>query len=291
MTAKGMTANQRRKAFRAILAGQACVHPASVFDAVSGRIAADLGYETAILGGSVASLAVLGAPDHIILTLTEFADLIRRITRGGAPPLLVDADHGYGNALSAMRTVEELEAAGVAALTLEDTLLPRPYGPDRPALLPLEEGLGKLRAALAARTDPDLVIAARTSALSVTGAEDAVARARAYAEAGADAIFVTGVTALDQLRALHAATGLPILVGNAKAGLGGAAAFAECGARIALQGHATYPAAMQAVHDTLKALREGAAPRDLKGLPDAAATRRWQHDEHWDAAIRDFLGG
>jgi carboxyvinyl-carboxyphosphonate phosphorylmutase len=191
-----MTANQRRKAFRAVLAGPACLHPASVFDAVSGRIAAELGYETAILGGSVASLAVLGAPDHIVLTLTEFADLIRRITRGGAPPLLVDADHGYGNALSAMRTVEELEEAGVAALTLEDTLLPRPYGPDRPALLPLEEGLGKLRAALAARTDPDLVIAARTSALSVTGPEDAVARARAYAEAGADAIFVTGVTAL-----------------------------------------------------------------------------------------------
>jgi carboxyvinyl-carboxyphosphonate phosphorylmutase len=286
-----MTATERRKAFRAVLEGRACVHPASVFDAVSGRIAADLGFETAILGGSVASLAVLGAPDHIILTLTEFADLIRRITRGGAPPLLVDADHGYGNALSVMRTVEELETAGVAALTIEDTLLPRPYGPDGTALLPLEEGLGKIRAALAARTDPSLVIVARTSALSVTGPEDAVARARAYAGAGADGIFVTGVTSLDQLQALHDATGLPILVGNAKAGLGGAAAFAQHGGRIALQGHATFPAAMQAVHDTLKALRDGTAPKDLRGLPDAATTRRWQRDEHYDAAIRDFLGG
>ncbi|MGK7866515.1 isocitrate lyase/PEP mutase family protein [Falsiroseomonas sp. E2-1-a20] len=286
-----MTATERRNAFRAVLAGQACVHPASVFDAVSGRIAADLGFETAILGGSVASLAVLGAPDHIILTLTEFADLIRRITRGGAPPLLVDADHGYGNALSVMRTVEELETAGVAALTIEDTLLPRPYGPDRPALLPLAEGLGKIRAALAARSDPSLVIVARTAALSVTGPEDAVARARAYAEAGADGIFVTGVTALDQLETLHAATGLPILVGNAKAGLGGAESFARHGGRIALQGHATFPAAMQAVHDTLKALRDGTPPKDLRGLPDAATTRRWQREEHWDGAIRNFLGG
>jgi carboxyvinyl-carboxyphosphonate phosphorylmutase len=286
-----MNATERRKAFRAILEGQACVHPASVFDAMSGRIAAELGFETAILGGSVASLAVLGAPDHIILTLTEFADLIRRITRGGAPPLLVDADHGYGNALSAMRTVEELEAAGVAALTLEDTLLPRPYGPEQTALLPLEEGLGKLRAALAARGDPALVIVARTSALSVTGLEDAVARARAYAAAGADGIFVTGVTELAQLEALHGATGLPILVGNAKAGLGGAEAFARHGGRIALQGHATFPAAMQAVHDTLKALRDGTAPKDLRGLPDAGTVRRWQRDEHYDAAIRDFMGG
>jgi len=286
-----MNATERRQAFRAVLSGTACVHPASIFDAVSGRIAADLGFETAILGGSVASLAVLGAPDHIILTLTEFADLIRRITRGGAPPLIVDADHGYGNALSVMRTVEELEAAGVAALTIEDTLLPRPYGPDKPALLPLAEGLGKIRAALAARIDPSLVIIARTSALSVTSTEDAVARARAYAEAGADGIFVTGLTDLAQLDALREATGLPIILGNAKAGLGGAAAFAAHGVRVALQGHATFPAAMQAVHDTLKALRDGTAQKDLRGLPDAAATKRWQRDDQYDAAIRDFLGG
>lgn len=286
-----MTATERRQAFRAVLAGPGCVHPASVFDAVSGRIAADLGFETAILGGSVASLAVLGAPDHIVLTLTEFADLIRRITRGGAPPLLVDADHGYGNALSVMRTVEELEAAGVAALTIEDTLLPRPYGPEATALLPLAEGLGKIRAALAARTDPSLVIVARTSALAVTGVEDAVARATAYAQAGADGIFVTGLADLAQLDALRAATGLPILVGSAKAGLGGAATLAQHGARVALQGHATFPAAMQAVHETLKALREGTAAKDLKGLPDAASTKRWQREEHYDAAIRDFLGG
>jgi carboxyvinyl-carboxyphosphonate phosphorylmutase len=286
-----MNATARRQAFRAILAGDSCVHPASVFDAISGRIAAEIGFETAILGGSVASQAVLGAPDHIILTLTELADLVRRITRAGAPPLLVDADHGFGNALNVMRTVEELEAAGVAALTIEDTLLPRPYGPDATALLPLEEGLGKIRAALAARSDPSLVVVARTGALGVTSTEDAIARATAYAQAGADGIFVTGLSDLAQLDALRGATGLPLLVGSAKAGIGGAAALAAHGARVALQGHHTFPAAVKAMRDTLQALRDGVAPKDLPGLPDAATMKRLQREPHYDAAIRDFLGG
>ncbi len=286
-----MNATARRQAFRAILAGEACVHPASVFDAISGRIAAEIGFESAILGGSVASQAVLGAPDHIILTLTELADLVRRITRGGAPPLLVDADHGFGNALSVMRTVEELEVAGVAALTIEDTLLPRPYGPEGTALLPLEEGLGKIRAALAARSDPSLVIVARTGALGVTSTEDAIVRARAYAGAGADGIFVTGLSDLAQLDALRDATGLPLLVGSAKAGIGGAAVLAAHGARVALQGHHTFPAAVKAMRDTLQALRDGTAPKDLPGIADGATMKRLQREAHYDAAIRDFLGG
>jgi oxaloacetate decarboxylase len=286
-----MNATARRQAFRAILAGEACVHPASVFDAISGRIAAEIGFESAILGGSVASQAVLGAPDHIILTLTELADLVRRITRGGAPPLLVDADHGFGNALSVMRTVEELEVAGVAALTIEDTLLPRPYGPEGTALLPLEEGLGKIRAALAARSDSSLVIVARTGALGVTSTEDAIARARAYGQAGADGIFVTGLSDLAQLDALRDATGLPLLVGSAKAGIGGAAVLAAHGARVALQGHHTFPAAVKAMRDTLQALRDGTAPKDLPGIADGATMKRLQREAHYDAAIRDFLGG
>ncbi len=286
-----MTNTSRRQAFRALLAGPGCVHPASVFDAVSGRIASDLGFESAILGGSVASLAVLGAPDHIIITLTELADLVRRITRAGAPPLLVDADHGFGNALNVMRTVEELEAAGTAALTIEDTLLPRGYGPEKTALLPLEEGLGKVRAALAARQDPALVIAARTSALTVTGAADAQARARAYAEAGADAIFVTGVTEIAQIAAIREATGLPVLVGNAKAGIGGPADFAAAGARIALQGHLTFPAAVLAMQQTLAALRAGTAPKQVPGVAEAALMRRVQREDGYDAAIGNFLGG
>ncbi len=147
---------QRRAAFRAILSGDACIHPASVHDPIAGRIAADLGFEAAMFAGSVASLTVLGAPDIIVLTLSEFADQARRICRGGAPPLMVDADHGYGNALNVMRTVQELETAGIAALTIEDTDLPRGHGVAEPGLLSLEAGLGKMRAAVAAREDAGL---------------------------------------------------------------------------------------------------------------------------------------
>src|SRR5512141_2213662 len=103
----------RRERFRAVLSGEKCVHPGSVFDPISARIAEDLGFEIGMFAGSIASFTVLGAPDLVVLTLTEFAEQIRRITRAGTLPLLVDADHGYGNALSVMRTVEELEAAGV----------------------------------------------------------------------------------------------------------------------------------------------------------------------------------
>ncbi len=118
----------RRDRFRAVLQGALCIHPASVFDPVSARIAEDLGFEAGMFAGSIASLTVLGAPDIIVLTLSEFAEQAHRICRAGSLPLLCDADHGYGNALNVMRTVEELEAAGVAALSIEDTDLPQPHG-------------------------------------------------------------------------------------------------------------------------------------------------------------------
>src|SRR6185503_13571237 len=121
---------------------------------ISVRIAEDIGFEVAMFAGSVASLAVLGAPDLIVLTLTEFAEQALRINRAGTLPLLVDADHGYGNALNVKRTVEELEIAGVAALTIEDTLLPAAYGAaGKMSLISLEEGVGKMKAALAGRQD------------------------------------------------------------------------------------------------------------------------------------------
>jgi carboxyvinyl-carboxyphosphonate phosphorylmutase len=209
-----MRPSELRQKFRAVLAGDTCVHPGSVFDPISARIAADIGFETGIFAGSVASLAVLGAPDLIVLTLTEFAEQIRRITRAADLPLLVDADHGYGNALNVMRTVQELETAGVAAMTIEDTELPRPYGDGTTRLVSLAEGLGKIRGALAARTDPALVIVARTSAMTASGLDEAAARARTYTEAGADALFFTGVTSLDQLRAIQAVSPLPIILGG-----------------------------------------------------------------------------
>ena len=143
-TRQDMNWNDRRERLRAILAGGRCIHPASVHDPISARIAEDLGFEAGMLAGSVASLTVLGAPDIVLLTLTEFADQACRISRAARLPLLVDADHGYGNALNVKRTVEELEIAGVAAITIEDTLLPTPYGASETRLIPIAEGVGML---------------------------------------------------------------------------------------------------------------------------------------------------
>src|SRR5262245_36628227 len=157
----------RRERLRSLIAGPRCIYPGSIYDAISARIAEDLGFEAGMFAGSIASFTVLGAPDVVVLTLTEFAQQAYRINRASKLPLLVDADHGYGNALSVKRTVEELETAGISALTIEDTLLPTPFGGDDKALIPIEEGIGKMRAAIAGRQDPRLVICGRTSAISI----------------------------------------------------------------------------------------------------------------------------
>jgi oxaloacetate decarboxylase len=284
---------ERRRRFRAILAGAECIHPGSVFDPMSARIAEDLGFECGMFAGSTASLTVLGAPDLIVLTLTEFAEQARRICRAVKTlPLLVDADHGYGNALNAMRTVEELEAAGVSAMTLEDTVLPRTYGDGKTTLLSLDEGLGKVRAGLAARDDPGFCIVARTGAVSINGLDDAVERTRAYTASGADALFYTGIRTRAELDAIAAIATLPIILGGVEGKeLSDRAYLAARGVRIALQGHQPIMAAARAVHDTLKALREGAKPADLPGLPAsdlvASATRASDYKQR----TRDFLGG
>ncbi|MBW6400941.1 isocitrate lyase/PEP mutase family protein [Roseomonas sp. HJA6] len=281
---------ERRAAFRAILAGKDCIHPASVHDPIAGRIAADLGFEAAMFAGSVASLTVLGAPDIIVLTLTEFADQARRICRGGAPPLLVDADHGYGNALNVMRTVEELETAGIAALTIEDTDLPRGHGVGEPGLLSLEAGLGKMRAAVAAREEKGLVVIARTSALNLVNLDEAVRRAKAYVGTGVDGLFFTGVNDWDQLAAIQAVSGgLPIILGGTPAKMADKARLASHGVRVALQGHQPFAAAVAAIHATLKALRDGTAPADLQGIAPAALMKQVTREADYATAARDFL--
>src|SRR5512140_864037 len=132
-----MAFRQRREKLRSILNGSACIRPGSVYDATSIRIAEDLGFE----------LAVLGDPDIALITLTELAEQMRRMSRAASLPVLVDADHGYGNALNVRRTVQELETAGAAGLTIEDTLLPAAFGAAKTQLISLEEGVGKMKAA------------------------------------------------------------------------------------------------------------------------------------------------
>ena len=284
-----MNYSEQRSRFRAVLAGTKCVSPATVFDPLSARVAESVGYEIGMLAGSVASNTTLAAPDLIVLTLTELADQIRRIMRVSQLALLVDADHGYGNALNVMRTVQELEHAGLSGMSIEDTALPvrfgQPEGTDE--LISTEEMIGKLRAAVAARSDPKLVIAGRTAALKVEGTAGAVARAKAYAATGVDAIFVIGVESLDQVAAIHDAAGLPVIVGSAPASLK-REDLAARGARILLQGHQPVAAAVKALHDTYAHLFNVGAPADLKSRVASAQEmeclvagddyRKWQRE-------------
>ncbi|MBA1195073.1 oxaloacetate decarboxylase [Pseudomonas entomophila] len=244
-----------RTDFRALLASGTCYHTASVFDPMSARIAADLGFEVGILGGSVASLQVLAAPDFALITLSEFVEQATRIGRVAQLPVLADADHGYGNALNVMRTVVELERAGVAALTLEDTLLPAQFGRKSTDLISVEEGVGKIRAALEARVDPALSIIARTNA-GVLPLEQVIARTRAYQEAGADGICMVGVKDFDQLEVIAEHLSVPLMLvtyGNPK--LIDDERLASLGVRIVVDGHAAYFAAIKATYDCLRQQR------------------------------------
>jgi carboxyvinyl-carboxyphosphonate phosphorylmutase len=280
---------ERRGRFRAIFEGEHCVHPGSVFDPMSARIAQDIGFEIGMLAGSTGSLTVLGAPDLIVLTLTEFAEQALRINRAAEIPLMVDADHGYGNALSVMRTVQELETAGVSGMSIEDTELPQPYGEAKQRLLSLEEGVGKMKAAMAAKQDPSLTIAGRTSAVAIAGLDEGIKRAQAYEAAGVDALFMVGVTTRDEVDAISAATTLPLILGGTPAALQDLDYLSSRRVRIALQGHQPIMAAQQAIYNTLKALRDGVKPSALTGLPSkelmTVATRSGRYDE-WS---KDFL--
>jgi carboxyvinyl-carboxyphosphonate phosphorylmutase len=283
--------SEQRRKLRAVLMGTQCVSPASVFDPLSARVAESVGYQIGMLAGSVASNTTLAAPDLIVLTLTEFAEQIRRIMRVSKLGLLVDADHGYGNALNVMRTIQELEHAGVSGMSIEDTALPtrfrQPEGADE--LISIDEMVGKLKAAVSARTDPSLVIAGRTAALKVEGTAGAVARVKAYAAIGVDAIFVIGVEALDQVAAVHEAAGLPVIVGSAPASLK-REDLAARGARILLQGHQPVAAAVKALQETYAHLYNGGAPADLKlRIASAQDMERLVAGEDYRKWQREFL--
>jgi oxaloacetate decarboxylase len=289
-TGETMHWTDRRERYRATIAGTACIHPASVHDAIAARIAEDLGFEIGMFAGSIGSFTVLGAPDLIVLTLTEFAAQAYRINRAGKLPLMVDADHGYGNALNVMRTVQELETAGVAGLMIEDTVLPRPYGEKKPTVISLEEGVGKMRAALAAREDKALTIIGRTSSPSINGLADGIKRLKAYEAAGVDALFIAGGLTRPDLDAIAAEVKIPLMLGGGSGDMQDKEYLASRGVRVALQGHQPFSAAVQAVYNTLKALREGTKPSALTGIAAPELMARVTRDANYKTWTKDFLG-
>jgi len=285
-----MNCDSRRQKLRAVFAGERCIHPGSVYDPISARAAEDLGFEAGMFAGSIASLTVLGAPDLIVLTLSEFAEQAHRICRAGELPLIVDADHGYGNALNVRRCVEELETAGVACLTIEDTLLPKRFGEAATEFLSIDEGVGKMKAALDARQDAQMIVLGRTGAVGPKGVDDGIRRAVAYLDAGVDGVMFVGVKTRGELEQIARNIDAPIMLGGSGAELKDPAYLAECGVRVSLQGHQPFMAAVQAMHDCLQALRDGTAPAQLQGVASSELMKRLSRDANYRNWQDDYLG-
>jgi 2-methylisocitrate lyase-like PEP mutase family enzyme len=170
-----------------------------IMNALHAKIAEAVGFEAVYMTGA-GTAAEKGFPDVGLLTMTEMVTNAKYIANAVNIPVVCDADTGYGNALNVQRTVREYEAAGVAGIHIEDQLFPKKCGFfEGKQVIPLEEQVQKIRAALDARTDPDFVIVARCDAYAVTGWEDTVRRCRSYKDAGADLVFVDGIKTMDDL--------------------------------------------------------------------------------------------
>lgn len=171
-----------------------------VFDALTASIATDAGFESLYVSGAAVSYTRLGRPDIGLLTLSEMADVVRNIRERVETPLIVDADTGHGNALNVQRSVRLFERAGANAIQLEDQSLPKRCGHlAGKSLVSAKEMVGKIRAAVDARTDSRTLLIARTDAIAVEGFEAAVERAALYAEAGADVLFIEAPRDREQL--------------------------------------------------------------------------------------------
>lgn len=211
MLSTSTTPNQRRVAFRAGLAsGRLQVLPGA-FTPLSIRLIEDKGFDGAYISGAVMA-AELGLPDIGLTTLSEVAHRAHQISRMSDLPTLVDADTGFGEPMNVARTVHELEDAGVAGLHLEDQVNPKRCGHlDGKAVVDTDTAVKRIRAAVDARRDADLVIMARTDIRGVEGLDSAIDRAKALQDAGADAIFPEAMASLDEFAAMRKAVDVPIL--------------------------------------------------------------------------------
>lgn len=261
----------RAAALRARLAAPGILVLPGCADALTARIAAEVSFEAVYVTGAGFANAALGIPDLGLTTMTEVVQQAQRVADAVDIPVVVDADTGYGGALNVVRTVRELERAGVAAIQLEDQVSPKRCGHfDGTEVVELEEMLVRIEAAKHARRDPGLVLIARTDARGCEGYDQAVARARAYHAAGADLIFVEAPRSVDELRSLPKDVGAPLLVNIVEGGKTpqlAAAEYEAMGFKVALFANTALRAAAKAVQDAMAVLkREGTTSAILEHL-------------------------
>lgn len=254
-----------RRRLRELLAADEPVLAPGAYDALSARLVAEAGFPAVYMTGFGTAASFLGRPDVGLLTMTEMVDQARRLVGAVDVPVIADADTGYGNPLNVVRTVGAYEQAGVAALHLEDQVAPKRCGHlEGKQVVPVDDMVAKVRAAVAARTDPDLVLIARTDARAVEGIGAAVERARRYYEAGADVLFVEAPQTEEEVEAVarHLA-GVPLLFNWAEGGRTPPLtldALRDLGFRIVIFPVSTLLAATRALREVLQAIREAGTP-------------------------------
>ena len=253
-----------RERFRTVLSTPECTLAANIFDPLSARIAHMLDYEVCFLSGSVHKVANLAMPDIVLVNMSDLVDVCRRITRIAEVSLMHDGEDGFGNAVNVVRSVKELEAAGVAAIEIEDAIPPTKFNQQDLGLFSQAEQVGKLEAAVAARTDPMTVIVARTTALAQFPLDEALERIRAYSQTGVEAIRLAGLKTREQLEAVHKATPLPLTVLSPPDNMMDDMDFlAANGVSIVMAGNPAFGMAIQAIYDSFKHLKDGGSVADL----------------------------
>ncbi len=262
--------------------GKILVAPGA-YDALTARLLEQAGFEAVYRGGYAASAAAFALPDLGITTLTDMVDHARRMTSAITVPVIADADTGYGEVPQVIHTVHELERAGVAAIQFEDQVFPKRCGHmEGKKVIPAEEMVVKVRAALDARRNPETVIIARSDATAVTGLDDAIARSRMYADAGADVIFIDAPTSEDDLKAIAAGGINAVLMVNiseyGKTPDLGAQRFEELGFGLVIYPSSTLFAAAQSTKELAAALM-------AEGSTVSSVPRMMPFDE-----INDILG-
>jgi methylisocitrate lyase len=289
------TPAQKRTALRAALATGALLRFPGAFNPLSARLIQDKGMEGVYVSGAVLA-ADLGLPDIGLTTLTEVADRSRQIARMTDLPVLVDADTGFGEPMNIARTVQTLEDAGVAGLHIEDQVNPKRCGHlDGKSVVDLVTAEKRIRAAVDARRDPDLLIMARTDVRAIDGLDAAVERAKRLVDAGADAIFPEAMAHLSEFEAVRRAVDVPVLANMTEFGrspLLTTAQLADVGVNIVIYPVSLLRLAMGAAERGLDVL---AAEGTLAPVVPAMQTRSRLYElldyaayERFDANVFDF---
>ena len=244
---------------RRLIEGKGMVVMPGVYDPVSAKLAEQAGFESAQCTGAGISAVYLGRPDYSMLAMSDMVAATARIAEAVGIPVMGDGDTGFGNAVNTWYAVQAFERAGAAGVNIEDQVMPKRCGHlDGKAVIPIEEGVAKIRAAAEARTDADFVINARTDALATHGLDEVIRRGNAYLEAGASMVFVEGATSLEIIGAAVRGIGGPVgvnIVHGGKSEPFDLPALERLGvARVSLPG-VVFQAAVKAMADVLATVR------------------------------------